>query len=225
MKALTLVAAAASWVLLGCDDDGEQPVQMTASSVVVFGQNDPYEEIRNEEGGIPAGDDEPIFAGNIVEEPLGELHPVTHPDGRPVTRSTWLRAQGTVTATCEADGTRFDMQFSGLIPGGTYTGWIFLLAQHKTPVDPIPIEEIRAMGALGPPDGSQNAFVASDDGVGALSLLAPAGELSMLGEQPACVLTDVPGVLLVLDYHMDGMTHGGEPGPDPNDASHLHTYF
>ncbi len=205
--------------------DSDVHFTMTTDAVVVFGENDPYQEIRDYQGDIPDDNTDIIYAKNIVEEPLDALYEVVFPDRRPVTLADWLQAEGNATATCEDSGTRIEMRFSGLIPGGTYTGWIFLLARQKTSTDPIENAEIRGMGALGEPSGSQNVFVASQEGKGGISLTLSEGRLSIFGELPLCLLTDVPGVLVVLDYHIDGMTHGSEPGPDKDDVSHMHVYF
>ncbi len=47
------------------------------------------------------------------------------PDGYQLTRAEWDAAEGTATITCEEGGTRYDLEFSGLVPDGVYTIWYF----------------------------------------------------------------------------------------------------
>jgi len=92
--------------------------------------------------------------------------------------------------------------FTGLLPKGVYTMWVVPLDNTGNPI---------GEGSLGKSDGSQNSFRASASGEGQVSVLARGGALSEFGQIPGC-FTDA-NFLLVLAYHIDGQTHGGEPGP------------
>ncbi len=66
-------------------------------------------------------------------------------------------------------------------------------------------------GALGAPDGSQNAFTASAAGTASLSVIMPAGSLSEFGTVGNCFSSEYE-VQLGVAYHLDMQTHGATPG-------------
>ena len=47
----------------------------------------------------------------------------------------------------------------------------------------------------------------------------------MVGEMPGCVLTEAPGSVAIVLYHIDGNTWGPVPGPPATWAAHLGIIF
>lgn len=197
-----------------------QPV--TAS--LVLGDTDPLGEVTNALGTEPTEGDDALYTPLVFEQPLGELHPIMAPDGHQVTLSEWQTATGSATVFCKDGTTVYQMQFNGLIPNGVYTIWNFLLTRPLAPTDGIDFSvDINGNGALG--NGTLNSLVASDTGAASLEVTVGEGPLSMFGMQPSCAITSVPGFILVINYHIDGQTHGSIPGPDKDDVAHLLFYF
>ena len=134
------------------------------------------------------------------------------PDGHQLTRDEWSTAAGTATITCEESGTRYDMEFSGMVPNGVYTIWHFPTSEPLTTrddsgrvINPIDSDEAIKGGALGSSDGEDNVFTADADGNATLNVLAaPRGLI------PECTL--VGGTFLIVVYHMDGRSWGDNPG-------------
>lgn len=138
--------------------------------------------------------------------------PILAPDGHHVTLGEWKAAEGTATVKCINRGTHSVLHFSGLIPKGVYTVWLFVFANGGPPTPPT------AVGALGNSDPSddtfENSFTASESGEGQLSLIQQEGVLSANnGPIAACWLDTYPAVRLTLAYHIDGQTSGPVPGP------------
>ena len=103
------------------------------------------------------------------------------------------------------------LHFSHLLPNATYTVW--QLAFKAPGFQNDPNTNLIGLGALGPNDGSANAFHTSASGEGDLSAMTPPGPLSLFGVMGACALDEVE-VQYVAAYHFDGRTYGGTPGPD-----------
>lgn len=139
---------------------------------------------------------------------------VTDPDGQPVTYSKWVKATGSATMKCQGNGTRVTVRLTGLLPHGVYSTWVIVFGPGPALPDG---SNLLGVGALGRPDGSQNHFVASENGEGQLDVIMPAGVLSEIPYPVGpCLLTDpnLGEVHVGLAYHIDGQTHGGSPG-DP----------
>ena len=83
--------------------------------------------------------------------------------------------------------------------------------------------DITSAGALG--SGNANLIQASETGEAQLEVEVDPSPLSMFGSQPPCAITNAPGFLLVVNYHIDGQSHGPVPGPDKDDVAHLLIYF
>lgn len=116
-------------------------------------------------------------------------------------------------AKCVQKGTHGVLKLSGLIPHGVYTVWVAVFQAPGLTPD---FANLIALGALGSPDGSQNAFVASASGKAELSALQPADPLSVFDDQDAdnsCLL-DKFETLLWVALHVDGQTHGPVPGDE-----------
>jgi len=136
-----------------------------------------------------------------------ECHPVLAPDGHQLTLAEFKAAQGIVSAKCIGQGTHSVIHFSGLVPNGTYTVWLFIFGNGGPPIN------ATAVGALGKSNPIQNFFTASATGEGELSVTTPEGPLSAFGNVGACWLDAYPQVHLAVVYHIDGQTHGPGPGP------------
>jgi hypothetical protein len=110
---------------------------------------------------------------------------------------------------CVQKGTHVVIQLSGLIPNGVYTIWVGVFQAPGLTPD---YSNIIALGALGQPDGSQNAFVASAHGEAVISAFQPSGPLSAFDDRDStgCLLDEFE-VLFFVGLHLDGQTHGPTP--------------
>ncbi len=138
---------------------------------------------------------------------------VLAPDGHQITLGEFRQAAGRVIVKCINTGTLSVVHFSGLIPGGTYTVWQFIYPTDND--DPMAFNAAGAVGDNGTTGEIQNFFTASASGEGQISRTSPPGPLSA-GVPPGTLVgcwLDNPEVRLELVYHIDGLTHGKEPGP------------
>lgn len=136
----------------------------------------------------------------LSEEPLG---PFGRGEPMGITMGEWLGATGTGTYTVQENQAEVVVDFEGLVPNGTYTLWC---TRITLPPDPV-IFDI----ACGEWDGSENGFVADENGRGSLSFSMRA-------------LPDITAErisLLALAYHSDGQTFGPLPG-DFGSQTHVH---
>jgi hypothetical protein len=136
--------------------------------------------------------------------------PVKAPDGHQITLGEFNMASGQASVKCIQAGTHVVIHLEGLIPNGVYTIWTMTL---KSPGYDGTFANVIGVGALGAPDGSQNAFTASAHGMASLSVTAPGGNLSAVGSVGNCFNSEFE-VLLSTAYHLDGLTHGGVPGDE-----------
>lgn len=195
-------------------------------SVLVYADTDIMGEIRNADGQIPKDASERLYAANVFIGPNAGQVPIMAPDGHHVTLAEWQMATGEITASCSNGVSRYHGSFTGLIPDGVYTVWLHVLAEHKEPHEPVSrFTDLLGSGPAGPSDGSQTTVRAAADGSGSFSSSRAAGDMSMGGQHPECSVSEAEGLLFVLNYHIDGKTHGPFPGPDEDDAGHLHVYF
>lgn len=194
------------------------------SASLVHDDTDPLGEVRNAQGQVPTSNSELLFTPLVFEEPLGQLYPIMAPDGHHVTFGEWRQARGTATVTCDGSMTRYELHFTNLIPNGVYTIWNFILNKNLKPTDPFNMSaDVSGAGAL--KDGSSNILIASISGEAQLSLDVNPGSLSMFGSQPSCAISTAAGFVLVINYHIDGQTHGNTPGPDKDDVAHMLVYY
>ncbi len=195
-------------------------------AVLVYDDTDTFGELRNAAGDMPVDDVDLVYARNAFEEPIGELYPIEAPDGHHLTLGEWRQAKGTATASCDGEITKYSLSFSGLIPNGVYTVWHLLLDKRKESDQSVSIEnELVGMGALGGGNGEFNNIIASPTGEGQLTVEVAPGPMSLIGDHPACSITSLPGFFMVLNYHIDGKTHGIRPGPDQDDIAHMHLWW
>jgi hypothetical protein len=129
--------------------------------------------------------------------------PVLAPDGHQLTLAEFQAVRVRSALKCTGAGTHSMLHFSGLVPKGTYTVWLFW---GKIPAG------FTAIGALGTTMPIENSFSASEAGEGQLSVTTPEENLSVFGHVRACLLNKPFELHLV--YHIDNQTHGPVPGPD-----------
>ena len=202
--------------------DGNAPsVAFTLSSTPVSGSVigagiDPFGEINNVNGEAPTDPGEKLYAVNVFTD--GQLNPILAPDGHHIIYSEWQQAQGEALVSCSGKTTNFDIHFTGLIPNGVYTVWVIPLGADKSSWN---TDDILGTGALGDPTGNQNTIIATAQGEGGLIESMTSGDLSTFGALTTCVLTSDKGMVLILDYHIDGKTYGATSGPDHTEVGHV----
>lgn len=204
----------------------DEPIEGTV--FVNHGGYDAAGEIRNGEGGVPEGPDEPIYAASLFSGD-GSLVEIRGPDGHHLILQEWLAASGKATIQCVGDGARYEFEFQGLIPNGVYTIWQHLMSEQVAPDERVaPVGTARPVGSgslAGDGRFEEATVIASDTGAATIKVDSPAGPMSMIGERGGCPLRDHPTVFLILNYHIDGETYGPTPGPDDLDAGHVHILF
>lgn len=180
---------------------------------LVLGVNDIFEEVRNVDGKEPVADNELIFARNAFDPPIGLLTPIQNPDSVQLTRGDWKQAQGTLFISCNGDMSTALLQFQGMIPGGTYSIWCNFLNNPKQPGESInfnlDVEKILPLGS-----GSNNIVIADVN-----------GEIQSSITHSSCLLTESNGLVIVVDYHLNGKTFGTAHIPDEEDVNHLLFFF
>lgn len=134
-----------------------------------------------------------------------------YPKGKPlgITLGQWFAAKGAGTYQCQ-DGTgKIDLSFQNLVPNGVYTMWHDFMVWP--PTQPFIGTYDLPFGAR---DGSENAFVADDDGNARfVRTIKPCLQLS--GEH---LVSD-----LAIAWHSDGATYGPLPG-EFSTKTHVHLY-
>ena len=113
-------------------------------------------------------------------------------------------AGGLVTARCTAGGTTLRFELAGLVPGATYSLWMFVFDRSREALTPA---DATAAGALGSARAGGHEFRADAQGRADLALVQPAGRLSAFGVVPGCLL-DQPAWRVVGAYHPRRVTAG-----------------
>jgi len=189
----------------------------------VLAPKDPMKEVRNADGGVPTGDDL-LYTPVNVSDPTGPNNPIVAPDGHHISLTEWVTVTGSATVSCDGGITKYSLEFTNLIPNGVYTIWNAILNKHLEPTQGIDFsEDISGMGALG--DGESNIVIASETGEGAIEVSVMPGFMTMFGSHPPCGIANSPGLILVMNYHIDGQTYGDYPGPDSQDVAHMLVYY
>jgi hypothetical protein len=125
------------------------------------------------------------------------IGPYPKGDALGFTVGEWLGHGGTGTYTCTGGEGSIDLEFTGLVPGGTYTMWHAFIAMPPSPESGV-IEL-----PLGARDGSESVFTASTEGRKEL----------VQRFRPCLEMSDVwTTSMLALNYHSDGQDHGAHPG-------------
>lgn len=146
--------------------------------------------------------------------------PLLAPDGHHLTWGEFNQVDGQALVKCTERGTHVVIQLSGLVPHGVYTIWVLTF---EAPGFTFDFAHWIGGGSLGTPDGTQNVVVASPNGRAAISVFHPGGALSEFGEVTDCLLDEFEFVLWGL-YHLDGMTFGPSPVPEPPEAAPLNPF-
>lgn len=156
--------------------------------------------------GIPAVAPDTLLYSNSAGL-CDHLFPLIAPDDHHITLAEWKRPTGHALLQCLNRGSHVVFQLNGLVPNGVYTVWLGIFESPGVTPD---FAHMIGLGALGAPDGSENVILASPNGTAALSVFHPTGDLSIFGTV-GC-LSDEFEVMLFFPLHLDGQTHGGEPG-------------
>lgn len=142
-------------------------------------------------------------------------NPVLSPDDRHVTWDEFSGVEGAITVECREGGTHVELLLSGLIPDGLYTLWVGTFGPGGfDPEAEDPFQNLRGVGAMGPPDGSENDVRASASGQARIGATVPGGPLSMFGEIGDCALTDEYEFHVVGAYNLDDQSYGPDFGPE-----------
>ena len=194
------------------------------SALLVSGLVDVLDEMMNVQRAEPTASDELLYTPSSVSDPNSDLVAILAPDDHHMTFGEWQKAEGSATVSCDGSTTKYSMEFTGLIPDGVYTIWNFVLNKKKSPGSAIDFDtDFIGAGAL--KSGNSNIMVASASGDAQLEVEVNPGTMSMFGTLPSCVPSVAPGFVLIINYHIDGQTHGGFPGPDNTDVAHMLIYF
>ena len=168
-------------------------------------------QISDPSGRPPASPDTLLYFSRLCQAGT-PLTPIVAPDGHHVTWGEWSDVEGRAAVKCISQGSHIVAHFSGLIPNGQYTCWI--IAFDPPGFNGTTTANAFTFGPLGLQDGSQNGFVADDDGEGQISGILPPGPMFIIHNRPfdGC-LTDEFEFHVAIVYHGDGLTHGPTPGP------------
>jgi hypothetical protein len=140
-------------------------------------------------------------ASAIEHDPFDPAALGPYPMGDPLglTLKQWLKQRGTGVYTRSGNTGTLKLEFSNLVPDGTYTMWHSFIA--LPPTTPFSGTLDRPLGAR---DGSESVFVADEKGNAVF-------EHSF---SPPLEMSDVwTTSMLAIAYHSDGKTYGGVPGP------------
>jgi hypothetical protein len=196
----------------------------TNEAFVVLSPLDPLGEVKDVNGEIPSGNDAIYTPFSVSNPGLGPLSAIMAPDGHHVTLNEWSMASGTARVSCDGITTHYIFELNGLIPNGVYTLWNAILKMPQEPEVALDFpDSFESLGAL--KESQAKSFVASAQGEAQMEISVDPGSLSMFGAQPPCAITGTDAFIIVVDYHIDNMTHGPSPGPDFSDVAHLLFYF
>jgi hypothetical protein len=126
-------------------------------------------------------------------EPPFDVGPYDRGAALGITLGDWLSATGTGTYNVNGDQATLDLQFENLVPEGVYTLWCNQINFAEASI----VE--RPCGAL---SGSENTFVADDEGNLAVTL-----EIDAFPAPTDEIINEV-----ALAYHSDGQTYGRRAG-------------
>jgi hypothetical protein len=182
-----------------------------------FGSVQLLEEIVDKDGNTPIDPNEPLFAANVFDDPIGLLTAIMAPDGHQITLSEFQTAKGNMMVHCNGDSSTVEISLEGMIPNGTYTFWLAYLKKTRSVG-----EQIDFMNdfvnftnpPIGPDTGTGNIAVADDNGMIKVTL-----------NHGSCILTDEAALVIPVLYHINGKTFGGGHVPDPEEMAHMLAYF
>ncbi len=182
-----------------------------------FGNVQIVEEIVDQDGNTPTDPDEPLYAANIFDNPIGLLTAIKAPDGHHVTLSEFKKAKGNLLVHCNGESSSIEITLEGLIPNGTYSFWLAYLKRLRKVGESIDFANDFVNfnnPPVGPSNGTGNVVVADANGRIASTL-----------EHGSCILTDEVALVIPVLYHINGKTFGGGHIPDPEETVQLLVYF
>ncbi len=174
------------------------------------------------EGNVVTEDtpDDTIVYRALPGEP--DMFQLTDTEEQPLTWGKARQATGQAEVHCDAAGSRIVIDARGLIPNGVYTGWLVFFGEPG--FAEVGLSALLAVSPVGPTDGSESVFVASESGHGELVAMTPKAEATVPYAAdvsiPQCLL-DTFEVHVVLAYHQDGKTCGDNPCGDDTFVEHL----
>ncbi|MEX0289237.1 MAG: carboxypeptidase-like regulatory domain-containing protein [Flavobacteriaceae bacterium] len=182
-----------------------------------FGEVQLLEEIVDKDGNTPIDPNEPLYAANIFDEPLGMLTAIKAPDDHHVTLAEFKQAKGNLRVRCDGDSAAIEVELEGLIPNGTYTFWLAYLNKTRKVSEPIDFAN-DFVNFTNPPigaaDGTENIAVADAN-----------GSIYVTLSHDSCILTDEVALVIPVLYHINGKTFGGGHVPDPEEVVQMLAYF
>jgi hypothetical protein len=182
-----------------------------------FGSVQILEEIVDVNGNTPTNPNEPLFAKNIFDNPLGQLNEINAPDGHQITLSEFKTANGDLLVHCNGSSSTIEIALEGMIPDGTYTFWLAYLNRTRKVGESIDFTNDfvnMTNPPIGPSSGSGNALVADAN-----------GKIEATLAHSSCILTDEIALVIPVLYHLNGKTFGGGHVPDAEEMVHMLVYF
>ncbi len=182
-----------------------------------FGSVQLLEEIVDENSNTPTASNEPLYAKNIFDDPIGLLTAIKAPDDHQVTLSEFKTAKGNLMVHCNGNTATVEIALEGMIPNGTYTFWLAYLNKTKKAGESIDFMN-DFVNPTNPPIGSssgtENIVIAGADGT-----------INVTLEHSSCILTDEVALVIPILYHLNGKTFGGGHVPDAEEMVHMLAYF
>ncbi len=219
---LSTVAVTSTTVSVGITENSEpnidfviQPQEVTAH--LNFGSVQLLEEIVDENGNTPTAPNEPLFAANIFDAPLGLLTAIKAPDDHHVTLSEFKEATGGLLVYCDGNSATIHITLEGMIPNGTYTFWLAYLNKTRKVGESINFMS-DFVNQTNPPIGASN-------GTENIAVADALGVIDVVLEHSSCILTDEEALVIPILYHINGKTFGGGHVPDPEEMVHMVAYF
>ncbi len=182
-----------------------------------FGSVQLLEEIVDATGNTPTASNEPLYAANIFDQPLGLLTAIKAPDGHHVTLAEFKKAKGNLNVYCDKGKAFVEVSLEGMIPDGTYTFWLAYLNKTRKVSENIDFMN-DFVYPTNPPIGASN-------GTENIAVADAAGNINITLEHDSCILTDEVALVIPILYHINGKTFGGGHVPDPEEMVHMLAYF
>ena len=182
-----------------------------------FGNVQLLKEIVDKNGNVPTAPDEPLYAANIFDPPIGLLTAIKAPDGHHITLAEFQMAKGNLNVHCNGNKAFVNVSLEGMIPNGTYTFWLAYLNKTRKVGESINFMNdfvYQTNPPIGASNGKENIAVADANGVITITL-----------EHHSCILTDEVALVIPILYHINGKTFGGGHVPDPEEMVHMLAYF
>ncbi|MGB5369349.1 MAG: carboxypeptidase-like regulatory domain-containing protein [Flavobacteriaceae bacterium] len=182
-----------------------------------FGTVQLLEEIVDKDGNTPSANNEPLYAKNNFDAPLGLLTAILAPDGHHVTLSEFKQADGNLLVSCNGNTSTVAITLEGMIPNGTYTFWLAYLKTKKKVGESIDFAN-DFVNFTNPPVGASN-------GTDNIAIADANGAINVTMEHASCILTDEVALVIPILYHINGKTFGGGHVPDAEEMVQMLVYF